>query len=201
MGTRGVVEFPATERASLDLPGRDEQWAAWMRAGIAGDTDAYRRFLQATTPYLRSIAIKRCAQMGAQRADAEDVLQDVLLAIHLKRGTWDPSRPIGPWLAAIVRNKVIDSFRRRGRRIDVPIDDVIDILQAEEVPEAPDVQSIERLLAQLRPGQRDVVVAISLEGASVRQAAERLNLSEGAVRVALHRALKSLGALYRRDNP
>lgn len=172
-----------------------------MRAGIAGDTDAYRRFLQATTPYLRSIAIKRCAQMGAQRADAEDVLQDVLLAIHLKRGTWDPSRPIGPWLAAIVRNKVIDSFRRRGRRIDVPIDDVIDILQAEEVPEAPDVQSIERLLAQLRPGQRDVVVAISLEGASVRQAAERLNLSEGAVRVALHRALKSLGALYRRDNP
>jgi RNA polymerase sigma factor (sigma-70 family) len=168
-----------------------------MRAGIAGDTAAYRKFLQAATPHLRSIAIRRCAQMGAQRADAEDVLQDVLLAIHLKRGTWDPSRPIGPWLAAIVRNKVIDSFRRRGRHIDVPIDDVIDTLRAEETLPDADSQGIERMVAQLKPGQRDVVMAISIEGASVRQAAERLNLSEGAVRVALHRALKSLAALYR----
>lgn len=179
------------------MPGRDELWASWMRAGIAGDTQAYRNFLESATPYLRAIALRRCAQMGTPHADAEDVVQDVLLAIHLKRGTWDASRPIGPWLAAIVRNKVVDSFRRRGRHIDVPIDDVIETLAAEEPAENVDVQTIERMLSRLRPGQRDVVMAISIEGASVRQAAERLNLSEGAVRVALHRALKSLAALYR----
>ena len=171
-----------------------------MRAGIGGDSAAYRKFLEAATPFLRAIAIKRCAQMGAQRADAEDVVQDVLLAIHLKRGTWDPSRPIGPWLAAIVRNKVIDSFRRRGRHIDVPIDDVIDTLQAEDTASNTDAQAIERMLGQLKRGQRDVVMAISIEGASVRQTAERLNLSEGAVRVTLHRALKSLAALYRQQS-
>jgi RNA polymerase sigma-70 factor (ECF subfamily) len=65
-------------------------------------------------------------------SEAEDVVQEVLLTIHLKQGTWDPSREIGPWLTAITRNKIIDVFRRRGRRIEVPIDGVMDSLQAEE---------------------------------------------------------------------
>ncbi len=171
-----------------------------MRAGIAGDAIAYRAFLEGATPFIRAIAQRRCTQLGAERYDAEDVVQDVLLAIHLKRGTWDPSRPIGPWLAAIVRNKVVDVFRRRGRHIKVPIDDVIDTLQAEEPVEHPDSRTVERMLSHLKEGQRRIVTSISLEGASVRQTAEKFNLSEGAVRVTLHRALKSLAALYRKEN-
>ncbi|GAC1629445.1 MAG: sigma-70 family RNA polymerase sigma factor [Bradyrhizobium sp.] len=182
----------------LDLDTREQQWAAWLLAGTAGDADAYRRFLDAVTPYLRSVAIRRCATLGASRSDAEDIVQDVLLAVHLKRGTWDSARPIGPWLAAIVRNKVIDAFRRRGRRIDVPIDDVINSLATPEATADPDVKLLGRLLSQLKDNQREIVTAISLEGASVRQAAERFKMSEGAVRVALHRALRSLAALYRK---
>lgn len=170
-----------------------------MRAGIAGDAAAYRKFLTAAAPFLRGIAQRRCAQLGASAADAEDVVQDVLLAIHLKRGTWDPQRPIGPWLSAIVRNKVIDVFRRRRQQISIPIDDVIDTLQAEQVAESTDMRTVERMLSQLKERQRQIVTSISLEGASIRQTAEKLDLSEGAVRVALHRALKSLAALYRNE--
>jgi len=178
---------------------RERQWADWLRAAMAGDKQAYHRFLVAVTPYLRATAKRRCEQFGAPSSEAEDVLQEVLLAIHLKRGTWDTTRPIGPWLSTIVRNKLIDSLRRRGRHVSVPIDDVIETLEAVEQTDATDRLDAEQLLTRLGDPQRDIVRSISLKGAGVRETAARLNMTEGAVRVALHRALKTLAALYRRD--
>lgn len=177
----------------------EADWADWMRRAIGGDAEAYHRFLHAVTPRLRAMARRRCDQFGAPPSEAEDVVQEVLLAIHLKRGTWDPARPIGPWLSTIVRNKMIDSLRRRGRRVDIPIDDVAEWLPAEAQADGSERVDAERLLARLKDPQRDIVRSISVEGAGVRETAERLKMSEGAVRVALHRALKSLAAFYRRD--
>jgi RNA polymerase sigma factor (sigma-70 family) len=178
---------------------REQQWAAWMRAAIDGDKQSYQRFLVAVTPYLRAMAKRRCDQFRAPTSEAEDVLQEVLLAIHLKRGTWDVARPIGPWLSIIVRNKMIDSLRRRGRHVNVPIEDVIETLEAEEQTDAMDLLDAERMLERLGDPQRDIVRSISLNGAGVRETAARLEMTEGAVRVALHPARKSLAALYRRD--
>lgn len=176
---------------------REEEWAGWMRSAIDGDAQAYHRFLSAVTPYLRAMARRRCDQYGAPPSEAEDVVQEVLLAVHLKRGTWDPARPIGPWLSTIVRNKLIDSLRRRGRHVSVPIEDVMGTLEAEEEIDTLDRIDAEHMLKRLRDPQRDIVRSISIEGAGVRETAARLKMSEGAVRVALHRALKSLAALYR----
>jgi len=178
---------------------REEEWAEWMRDALKGDTLAYHRFLAAVTPHLRAMARRRCDQLGAPASEAEDVVQEVLLAVHLKRGSWDPSRPIGPWLSAIVRNKLIDSLRRRGRHVNVPVEDVIDTLEAEEQTDAMDRLDADHLLERLKDPQRDIVRSISLQGAGVRETAERLKMTEGAVRVALHRALKSLAALYRSE--
>lgn len=178
---------------------REDQWATWMRAAISGDAGAYRLFLRAVTPHLRAMARRRGALFGGSAADAEDVVQEVLLAIHLKRGSWDQSRPIGPWISVIVRNKMIDALRRRGRHVDVPIEDVIDTLEAEATPDGLEQRDVERLLSQLKAQQRDIVRSISVEGGSVRETATRLSMTEGAVRVALHRALKALAALYRSD--
>jgi len=180
-------------------PSREDEWAAWMRAAIAGDAGAYRLFLQAVTPHLRAMARRRGALFGGSASDAEDVVQEVLLAIHLKRGSWDPSRPIGPWISVIVRNKMIDALRRRGRHVDVPIEDVIDTLEAEAVPDGLEQRDVERLLSRLKEQQQDIVRSISVDGSSVRDTARRLSMTEGAVRVALHRALKALAALYRSD--
>ncbi len=176
---------------------REEQWADWMRRAMAGDAEAYDSFLTAVAPRLRAMAIRRCDAFGAARAEAEDVTQEVLLAIHLKRGTWDPARPIGPWLSAIVRNKMIDSQRRRGRRVSVPLEDVMGTLEAAEAGAVTDRLDVERALGRLRDPQLSIVRAISLGGESVRDTAERLGMSEGAVRVALHRALRALAAFHR----
>lgn len=90
-------------------------------------------------------------------------MQDVLLAIRLKRGTWDPSRPLGPWLTTLVRNKLIDSLRRRGRQTSVPIDDVLDFLKAaDETNEAADRIDTETVLARLKEPQRDIVRALAI---------------------------------------
>jgi RNA polymerase sigma factor (sigma-70 family) len=176
---------------------QENNWAAWMRAAMAGNSDAYRQFLVSVAPHIRAVARSRCRSLGAPEGEAEDVVQEVLLTIHLKRGTWDQSRPIGPWVAAITRNKLIDVLRRRGRHISVPIEDVIDSLETEDQTPDPTTRDIDTLLGQLKTQQREIVRSISLNGASIRETAERLRMTEGAVRVALHRALKALGALYR----
>src|ERR1700749_1257809 len=94
-----------------------------MRLGMSGDSAAYHRPLKAIPPVLRSAARRGLARAGQSVDQAEDIVQDILLAVHLKRHTWDASAPFAPWLFAIARNKLIDALRRRGRRIFVNIDD------------------------------------------------------------------------------
>ncbi|NDW05553.1 sigma-70 family RNA polymerase sigma factor [Jiella pacifica] len=176
---------------------REQQWSVWMAAALEGDEVAYRLFLEAVTPHLRMLARRRLAAFGSDNQDHEDVVQEALLAIHLKRGTWDPRRQIGPWLSVILRNKIIDALRRRGHRVTVPIDDVVEVLADEQSGTPTDGQDISRMMENLKPVQQDIVRSISLEGFSVRDTAARLSMTENAVRVALHRALRSLAAIYR----
>ena len=175
---------------------RENDWAVWMRAAMAGDAGAYRQFLVSATPHLRALARSRCRGFGVPVGEAEDIVQEVLLAIHLKRGTWDQTRPIGPWVAAIARNKLIDVLRRR-RHITVPIEDLVDSLQAEDLTPELSARDIDTLLGHLKPQQREIVRSISLNGSSIPETADRLQMTEGAVRVTLHRALKALAVFYR----
>ena len=176
---------------------RDRIWAAWMRAANTGDETAYRRLLEALAPFLRQIVRRSFERVGFGNSDVEDVVQETLLAIHLKRQTWDEDEAITPWVTAIARHKVIDNLRRRGRHIELPIDDLIDVLPAETQTEGLSGRDAERLLSVLSGRQRDVVHAISIEGMSSREVADRFGISEGAVRVALHRGLSALAVSYR----
>ena len=180
---------------------RENDWAAWMRAAMTGDAGAYRQFLASLAPHVRAVARSRCRSFGAPEGEVEDIVQEVLLTIHLKRGTWDRARPIGPWVAAITRNKLIDILRQRGRHITVPIEDVVDSLQAEDPTPELSTREIDTLLGHLKPQQREIVRSISLNGSSIRETADRLQMTEGAVRVTLHRALKALAVFYRSSRP
>ena len=177
---------------------REEEWAALMRAAIAGDEVAYRGLLQSLAPALRAATRRGFAQLSAPQNDVEDVVQETLLAIHLKRHTWDPTQPVGPWVRAIARHKLIDALRRRGRRIEVPIEGILDTLAAEEGTSDLDRQDAARLVDGLRGRQQEVVRSIGIEGQSIREVSERLDMNEGAVRVALHRGLKALAAKHRK---
>jgi RNA polymerase sigma-70 factor (ECF subfamily) len=167
-----------------------------MRAAIAGDEGAYRRLLEDLSHVLRGVIRRGFAATSVARNDVEDVVQDVLLAIHLKRHTWDSSMPLGPWVLAIARNKMIDDFRRRGRRPEVPVDLTEFEFEGEDQQAAIDAHDVARVLNGLSKRNREIVQAISIDGHTARDVADRLGMSEVAVRVALHRSLKSLADTY-----
>ena len=176
---------------------REDEWTDLMRSAISGDSVAYHRLLKAVTPVLRAAARRGLARAGQPVDQSEDVVQDILLAVHLKRHTWDVSAPFAPWLFAIARNKLIDSLRRRGRKVFVNIDDFAEILPGETVAETASVGEVAAQLQSLPTRQRDVLQSIAVESASIRDTAKKFSISEGAVRVALHRGLASLTAKLR----
>jgi len=135
---------------------RDRIWAGWMRAANAGDVTAYRRLLEALAPLLRQVVQRGFARSRFGNCDVEDVVQETLLAIHLKRQTWNEDEAITPWVTAIARHKLIDNLRRRGRHVELPIDDLIDVLPAEIPTERLSGRDAERLLSILSGRQRDV---------------------------------------------
>ncbi len=178
---------------------REREWMGWMRAALSGDDGAYRRLLQSLAAFLRPIVKSLAARYGLAAGDAEDVVQETLLAIHLKRATWRDGEPVGAWVRAIARNKTIDALRRRGRHVSVPVEEFAEILPAPEPEPQASAREIERHLAGLPDGQRKAVEAVSVEQLSLKEAAAKLRIKEGALRVALHRGLKTLAAKCRSD--
>jgi RNA polymerase sigma-70 factor (ECF subfamily) len=169
----------------------ETEWAALLRAANGGDGRAYARFLQELAPVLRGLV--RARARAAPPDTQEDIVQEVLLAVHLKRHTWREDRPLRPWLWAIARHKVADAFRARGASVHLDIADVVEVLPAEPGPAA--TWDAHRLLDRLEPRSADIVRSVSLAGEKPSTVGQRLHMSEGAVRVALHRALKRLSAL------
>ena len=134
---------------------------------------------------------------GQSVDQAEDIVQEILLAVHLKRHTWDADAPFAPWLFAIARNKLIDALRRRGKRVFVNIDDFAETLADQPAAETASPAEVAAQLDRLPARQRDVLQSIAVESASIKDTAKKFAMSEGAVRVALHRGLASLTAKLR----
>ena len=178
---------------------REDEWTGLMRSAISGDDVAYHRLLKAVTPVLRAAARRGLARAGQPVDQSEDIVQNILLAVHLKRHTWDTDAPFAPWLFAIARNKLIDSLRRRGRRIFVDIDDFAETLPGEAPAETIPAGEVAAQLNTLPARQREVLQSIAVESVSIKDTAKRFSMSEGAVRVALHRALASLTAKLREN--
>jgi RNA polymerase sigma-70 factor (ECF subfamily) len=176
---------------------RDGRWADLMRAASKGDEPAYRRLLEEIAPALRSLVTQGLRRSGMSPDDAEDIVQETLLSIHLKRHTWRENEPFSPWMRAIARNKLIDNLRRRGRATHLPLDDYSEFLAAPEEQQKLSSGETSKMLSALNGRSRQVVEAIAVEGLDAREAARRLGMSEGAIRVALHRGLTTLAHAFR----
>lgn len=167
-----------------------------MQLALDGDQAAYRRLLADLAPYLRGRVRHVLARWGRGVGDAEDIVQETLLAVHLKRTTWDRTMPFKPWLHAVMRHKTIDMLRRAGVRDEVGIDDIGETIAAPDHVGEHQLDA-SRMLASLDGRQREIVEEMSLAGRSAAEVGARLGMSEGAVRVALHRALKRLSQTFR----
>jgi RNA polymerase sigma-70 factor (ECF subfamily) len=167
----------------------------WQRAQ-AGDEAAYRQCLGLFATRLRGYFRRRLSGLPDE---VEDLVQETLLALHLQRGTHDPEVAVTAWALAIARHKLVDLWRRRGRREQLhdTIDDVDEQLLAAEPDDAGARRDLETLFAALPLAQRQAIALTKLEGLSVAEAAVRTGASESAIKVQVHRGLKRLAALVR----
>ncbi len=186
------AEPPAT-RADGKL-----DWSVAMVRAQRGDRDAYRQLLEAMTPYLRALA----ARQIRNRDDLEDSVQDILLTVHAVRHTYDPARPFGPWLVAIANRRIVDGLRRRGRLgvHETPLESEPETFAAPEtnlIETTEDARRIHEAVKHLPAGQREAIRMLKLEEMSLKEAAATSGMSIAALKVATHRALKTLRQLIK----
>ena len=162
-----------------------------MQQGQAGDVTAWRELLTLLGRQLRGYFSRRMDTGAA--ADVEDLVQETLMAIHRRRMTYDATQPFTAWAYAVARYKMIDFWRRSKTRKHVSIDDVADWLEDGSSAEDGAVRAdLDRLLSVLPERQQRLVRDVKIEGLSLAEAGVRMGVSEGAAKVALHRAMKVL---------
>ena len=162
-----------------------------MLLGLDGDARAWRALLSDVRPAITAFLKRRL--IGCE-ADAEDLVQDCLIAIHAKRATFDRAMPFTAWAYAIARYKLIDHLRRQGRRATVPLEDAFVLLAEHTVEDGVVRHDLSRVLAVLPPRQRRLVEDVRIGGFSVAEAAARNGFTEGAAKVSVHRSMKTLTA-------
>jgi RNA polymerase sigma-70 factor, ECF subfamily len=169
----------------------------WMQAQ-SGDEAAYRQALGLIAQRLRAYFRRR---MPTLHEDVEDLVQETLLAVHLQRGTYDPAFAVSAWFTAIARHKLIDLWRRRGRQDDLhdEFDETDDTRRMDEALDPHASRDLAQLLQALPEAQRQAIELTKLEGLSVDEASLRTGVSAAAIKVQVHRGLKRLALLVRKD--
>lgn len=181
----------------------EARWAALMRAAQDGDKTAYRTLLLEIAPQIRAII----RSIARTTRDPEDIVQDVLLSLHLVRHTYDPARPFRPWLHGIVRHRTLDAIRRQSRRgrNETTVeyfpetsteDEAKDLLEQKD-----DAAALRAAIARLPDGQRMALELLKLREFTLVEAAAETGMSIAALKVATHRAIKALRVMMKWDGP
>ena len=166
---------------------------ALLLRGLAGEEAAHRAFLTEAAALLRGFFRNR---LRSAPEDAEDLVQETLLALHTRRDTYDPEQPLTAWMYAIARYRLIDHIRRERRRGAHNSLDDLDIGDSDPEYEASDARrDVAALLEKLPPKQQTAIRLIKLEEKSVKEAAALTGFSESDIKISVHRGLKTLARL------
>lgn len=164
-----------------------------MAAAQEGDARAYRTLLGEVAQWLRRYYARRLAP-----GMVEDAVQDVLLAVHEKRHTFDPSRSFGPWLSGIARYKWIDRLRALKTAAVEPLDDEIAV--ADHGNSVIAAVTTRRLLDSIKPQQAQAIRLVKLDGLTVEEASVATGQSASLIKVNIHRGLKRLADIIRENS-
>lgn len=178
-------------RARVNKTSSEQTLEDMMRLARQGDKRAYAALFRAITPVLRAFIARRLAA-----ADVDDVVQDILLSIHRAGHTYDTDRPFKVWMFTIARHRLNDHLRRlykKGEFPDASLDDLTDEIPSADVTEQRERHEyLNRALDSLPEKQKKIVTLMKIEGYSAEETAQTMKMSVSAVKVAAHRAYKSL---------
>lgn len=179
----------------------------WERACVeqmeGGNPEAFNRLVEHYSARIYS----HLYRMLRNREEAEDATQETFIRAYRKIGSYDRTRPFCNWLYSISTNVGRNAARSRGRRIpsgrvdtgtevSLADDGNADLVESRELKDRLS-SAVDRL-----PGPLPLLIQLHYqEGLTIREAAEVLEMSEGAARVALHRARKTLRTILEKDRP
>ena len=190
----GQYVVSGAERERAEIEALDRRWSKLMAGAQGGDQSAYAELLEEILPVLRAVARRQHRDLDR----AEDVVQDVLLTIHRVRHTYDPNRSFRSWVFTIARRRSIDSLRKTGRlaRYEESAEQELIESSPTPIPEENPFEDLEpglaRAVAELPAGQRQAIELVKLRELSLAEAAAHSGVSVGALKVAVHRAMKTL---------
>ena len=172
-----------------------------MIAGLDGDGGAYHTLLERLAGHLRAYYRHRFARLGHGPTEAEDLLQEALIALHNQRHTYDRTRLFTPWLYAIARYKFLDYLRRTKSSFkDVSTAEVEKITAHSDLGAVESGLDLQSLMSRISAKARKVIQFVKLDGLSVHETALRCGMSESAVKVAVHRGLRALALQIRKES-
>src|SRR5712664_2505190 len=180
----------------MTISSDEPELRALMLAGLDGDEASHKSLLTRLSAYLRAYFKGQLARIGRGPSDAEDLLQETLIALHTRRHTYDRSQLLTPWVYAIARYRLVDYLRRTRASIgDVPVEEAPDLFADDDSTVVDSRLDLHKLMARLAPKTRRAIEMVKLDGLSVREAAARSGMSESAVKVSVHRGLRTLSLL------
>lgn len=182
----------------MEFDGTEWQtWSGWIARAQEGDVEAYAKLLADLSPLIYGYVRKRVYDP----AGVDDVYQEVLMTFHKALHTYQPDRPLSPWLFAVMRNAVWTALKRTHRHTsrEVPLDDVHDVAWVEPSEEGLD-DRLHRALEALPPENRQAVELLKLRDMSVSEAADQLGITKVALKVRAHRGYVQLRKLLTRES-
>ncbi|MFT4823019.1 MAG: RNA polymerase sigma-70 factor (ECF subfamily) [Halioglobus sp.] len=173
----------------------EKRWSALMVSAQAGDEADYRCLLGE----LSDVIMRYLSSRIGFHHFLDDCAQETLIAIHQARHTYDSNRKFRPWLFAIVRHKAIDALRKERSQHNA--------IASHTALERPEVgaEQLEnsimsgRLVNSLSDPYRQAITLTKIVGLSTAEAAAQLSISEGALKVRIHRAITQLRRMMEAD--
>jgi len=172
-----------------------------MRKAQDGDSTSYSLLLTRVQVMLKGFVDNSFNRLGLKSfGGQEDVIQEILLAIHSKRASFDESQFFLPWMYAIARYKVIDYFRKNKKNVYSTVSLSVS-LDAEEEMMAFDIAvmtefgvnyDINKICQMLPKKQREILVMMKIDGLSIQEVEVKTGYKASDVKVNVHRALKFL---------
>ena len=178
------------------MAAKEADLKALMLAGLNGDALAHQTLLRELSGRLRGYYKGKLSHLGRSLSEAEDLVQETLIAIHTRRHTYHRSEALMPWVYAIARYKLIDHLRQmRAPSSFVPVDQADHVLAQDDHMATESSYDVQRLLNRLPDKTRRAIKSVKLDGLSVAETAKLYNITESSVKVIVHRGLKALSAL------
>ena len=183
------------------LEEREKRLSELFSRAQAGDRDAYQAFLEMIMELLTAYFRRSVGRGERDSPQVADLVQETMLAIHEKRATFDTRERFGPWMYAIARYKMIDFFRKYSR--EKPAGDwerleatLVSVGDSESLATHEDLES---LLGCLPEKQGRLLRRLKLEGRSVKDVSAEFGMTETALKVSVHRAMKTLKLRLREE--